>query len=744
MFYNTFPTDRNYVEQKFRGDVCPADSGLANEQLQARAVALFTELEGQPHAVVKARAFELLAEHVRIDVNEHDFFPSFGCRNRYDRPLRPLLEQFSKSVWREIDCDARWTAGHREKLSVRWRELNEAGVTNLWLDFDHSVPEWERLMQLGFPGILQEIRTRRAARTTLTPAEDAYFTGLELTYSAILKNLRRLIDCARANGSARTAFVAEALCRLREGAPRNCYQALLAIYLYFVYSEHFDHMQVRSLGNLDRLLWPYFERDLQEGTFTEEEIRMFLDYFLMQWASIDNYWGHPFYLGGTGADGTSLVNRLSFLILEEFDKLRIPTPKIQLKIARNTSDQWLDAALNVIRNGNSSLVFVGEEGIARAMTSLGMTLEDARTCDISGCYEFLASGIHHENTTVCGHLNLLKPFEWILHRNATPQGGFERELPVIEGARLNTFRDFFASYCQLVRKMIDWQIELGNITEQYLDRVNPANVFSGVVAHSLLAAKDGFAQGCCHNNTALLCSGFGTAVDALSAVKEFVYERKAVSLAEFGRILENNWHGAEKLRQRILHSADKYGNGVDEVDRCAASLAHFLGRSINGRPNGRGGIWKASGHNARQFIELGAKTGATPDGRLAGEEMSKNLSPAMGMDRGGVTALLNTVRQLDVADFPGDFPLDLMLHPSSVRGEEGLAAWRTLVRIYLANGGHAVHFNIFDAEELKAAQRMPEKYQGLQVRVCGWNVHFIELDKTEQEQYIRRAENISC
>ena len=185
------------------------------------------------------------------------------------------------------------------------------------------------------------------------------------------------------------------------------------------------------------------------------------------------------------------------------------------------------------------------------------------------------------------------------------------------------------------------------------------------------------------------------------------------------------------------------GNGDPEADRYAAALGHFLGAKLNLRPNARGGFYEASGHSARTFIRLGEKTGATPDGRRAGEEMSKNISPAMGADVNGVTALIHSATAIDSIDLPGDFPLDVMMHPATVQGEEGLAAMRALLHTYMDRHGIAIHFNIFDAAVLEDAQRNPEKYTGLQVRVCGWNVRFNDLSPKEQDAYIERARNIA-
>ena len=213
-------------------------------------------------------------------------------------------------------------------------------------------------------------------------------------------------------------------------------------------------------------------------------------------------------------------------------------------------------------------------------------------------------------------------------------------------------------------------------------------------------------------------------------------------MTELRDILNRNWEGAEKLRTQILNDKYKYGNGIPEVDYYSEILAHYIGNKINLRPNTRNGFYLASGHNARAFITHGEKVGASPDGRCAGEEISKNLSPTMGMDRKGITALIKSITAMDPINFAMDFPLDAALHPATVQGEEGLAALRNLLFTYFNNNGTLIQFNIFNAEELEEAQRNPEKYANLQIRVCGWNVRFVELAKVEQDAYIKRQKNL--
>ena len=170
-------------------------------------------------------------------------------------------------------------------------------------------------------------------------------------------------------------------------------------------------------------------------------------------------------------------------------------------------------------------------------------------------------------------------------------------------------------------------------------------------------------------------------------------------------------------------------------------MAGFFTSKVNNTPNTRGGVYKAQLHSAMTFVWQGEKTGASPDGRKHGEEVSKNGSPTAGMDRNGVTALLHSALKLNLSDFMESACVDLMLHPSAVEGEDGLKAMEGLLMTYLDNGGMSLQINVFDVDTLRDAQKYPEKYRTLQVRVCGWNVLWNNLSRKEQNAYILRAQN---
>ena len=454
---------------------------------------------------------------------------------------------------------------------------------------------------------------------------------------------------------------------------------------------------------------------------------MQLRHFWWQWGSIDNYFGQPVYFGGTRADGSTEYNEVSRMLLEVQDELNLPTPKVHLKMGKSTPDWVWNKTLDMMRR-QRSLSFIGEEPHWRVIRSMGYDEECARTFMLWGCYEWAIRD--SANDTSAAQVNLLKPIADLLAVAATGR---------VDAA---TFDDFKAAYFAALGKVVDTARDFALENEKSLAEVNPALLFSAATEYSVKTGRDAYQGGTAHgNNSAMWMIGFASSVDSLLAVRELVYGGKGtLSLKELGEILVKDWEGHEDLRRRMLRSPRKWGNNDPDANRLGRELQKFLAARVNGRPNGRGGVFKACGHTSRWHYSFARTTGATPDGRKRGEEMSKNISPVMGADTEGVTALIDTVAHLDARDFPGDFPLDVSLLAKSVPGEKGLAVMRTLVETYFANGGLVIQFNVHDAATLRDAQRHPEKYANLQVRVTGWNVRWNDIPKAEQDKFILRQE----
>ena len=247
---------------------------------------------------------------------------------------------------------------------------------------------------------------------------------------------------------------------------------------------------------------------------------------------------------------------------------------------------------------------------------------------------------------------MLKCVELALNNGYSKIGGYQCKSKTMKLEEMKTFDDFYQTVLIYLDEIIQSIKKIVFEIELHLGEINPGQMLSSTNITSLTKGIDAFSSGTTYKSSGILMCGLGTTVDALMAVKKAVFDEKLVTLEELRDILNNNWEGAEKLRLKMLHCKEKYGNGIPEVDQYANKLVKFAAARINRHPSGRGGYFSMSGHTARQFIVQGEKTSATPDGRKEGEEFSKNLSPTMGADTNGLTALSHSVCAMDYHDLP--------------------------------------------------------------------------------------------
>ena len=716
-----------YLKWKWRTDVSDPATGLDNDALKQGLDAVLAEWKAkEPWPVVKARLVGYLVDNCALGFSRFDCFPAISCWNRWDRPISKILRECEREV--EKKTAPAWLANAR-------REIRASGG-KCYRDYDHSSPDWEVVLKLGFPGMKQRVEAY---------GEDTPFYRSErMAAEAALRFVDRLIagaekELARCGGSTEEKLLEReiaSLKRLRLGPPVSVFDVMQFVLVDFIVSEYFDKFQVRAFGCIDDLWRPFYEADLREGRTTEAQFREDFRHFIWQFGSIDNYWGHPLCLGGTKADGTTAYNPLSLIMLDVVDREGLPSPKIQLKIAKNTPDAIWRKALEMERR-HRSMVLMGEEGMARSMTKLGLSADECRRLVVWGCFEWLPP---EGNCTSACNINLVKPVELMLRDAKDGRLG-----------ELATFDDFKDEYFRRLWKVTDQTRQVMDYLESGLADINPALILTLGVKSALDKGEDAFSTGMRYNHTALSECAFASAVDSLVAVKELVYEGEKrvenvergerLSLKELGEILAKNWEGREELRLRMARSRRKWGCGNDETDALGREvLEKFTGRFV-GLPNARGGKYVCYGLNARGYINAGKATGATPDGRKAGEELSKNMAPSIGGDAEGITAVLKSWRtSVDPAFFPCGLVFDVMLHASSVEGEKGLAVLRAICEEYFAAGGCGLNLNIQSVEELKDAQLHPEKYENLQVRVAGWNIRWNDIPKKEQDGFIRRLE----
>lgn len=701
------------------------DSGLAAVDIMEGIRKQDSALTNTPHPVRKARAFAYVLDNTRIHCDPKDPFPAI---HMLDRPLNAtVISAWNSEVFSQIIPEVNAVRG----------TLEGNAVATMWPDYDHSVPYWDRILSLGFTGLLAESEKARTDKPELTEEMAAFYDGIKITYEAVLRFLGRLEAMAEKQGSSR---MAAALHNLQTKAPATFYEALLTDYIYFLLSEHIEGLQARSLANFDRVFYPFYKNDKDTG-ISEEVLRTDLAYFLLQFTAIGNYWGQPVYLGGCTEDEGTVINELSYVFLDVYDKMGIYNPKIQIKIADSTPKSFILKALDMIRRGNNSMVFIGDATIRAALMNSGATAEEARTCDISGCYEYcIRGGI----AIGMQYFNLLKPLEFALHGGRDGVSGKQVGLPCPAAEEYGDFDTFFAEYKRQTAAVIDKIIATVNVFEDYLYQINPQSLLSATYPDCLRKGRDALGGGAADSLSTIQFGFMADTADSLANIKKYVFDKKMLTLGQLRDILDSNYEGNEKLRRIFLADPDKYGNNKDLPDGIAREIAGFVSGAVCGRPNAvkRGGHWTCGFHVARMSYNWANSTASSPNGRLKGQELSKNLSASMGMNREGATAAILSITKIDATKFASDACLDLGLLPSAVQGDDGLEAMYGLLATFIKRGGHAMHINVFSADTLRQAQKEPEKYKDLQIRVCGWNVLFNNINKEEQDGFIRQAESL--
>ena len=710
---NKYPTTR-FTRQDA---IFSPNSGMAPEKIIEGITendALYVETS---RSVRKARALEYVLKNTRISCDERDIFPSV---NMIDRPLsRTIIKSWNKEVFEELIPN----------IEVRRRQLERDGIVTIWPDYDHSVPVWDRLFSLGFVGILEESEKIRNSKNR-TEEEDDFFEGIKITYEAVLAFIDRLYTAAT------TLKMKKALLSIRHGEPQNFYEALLLSYLYFMISEHIDNLQVRSLSGFDASFYKFYKKDIENG-ISEEEIRTDLAYYFLQFTAIGNYWNQPVFLGGENSDGSTVINDLSYLFLDVYDEMNIYNPKIQIKVCHSTPKDFLLKALDMIRRGRNSIVFVSDKTIRNALERAGVTPDEARACNITGCYEYSPQNSYNAGMN---YLNMLKPLEYVLHKGCDGVTGVFSGETSPDLAQYTTFEDLYKEYKHHLLRLIDITVETVNGFEGYLSKINPLSLLSATFPSCLKKAKDAIDGGGSYNDSILLFGFLGDITDSLMMIKKYVYEKKELTISELVAILDNNYAEEDILCRKLHADREKWGNNKTRPDTIAVDLVNFITENLCGRPNSRDGKWTCGFHVARMSYTQGKLTAASANGRRLGMELSKNISASMGQNREGATAAILSATKIDATSFTCDAALDLGLLPSTVKGEDGLDAMYGLLITFVKRGGHALHINVFNADTLRDAQRHPEKYQDLQIRVCGWNVLWNNICKEEQDGFIRQAE----
>lgn len=710
-----FLTDREcilteYSHVKFEGKEQFMD------QLEEYMVHMSALLEEESAAVYAAHVFRFIAEYAPLAADPHNMFQDKIFHGDV------LLKLRGKRIRKMREAFPADTA-----LVDDWDRYGVNGVPSY--DFGHSCMDMAALLTLGLPGIIERlVKAKEKLGNAISKEQEYFYQSCIITYQAISIIAQRLSELDGIDEDNKNC-----LRNISQNAPKTTYEALQLIYLYFTVFEFIHGGRLRTLGGLDRLLYPFYKKDIENG-ITVEYIENLFRYFLYKiWAAKVPF-DLPFMLGGIYANGESAVNELSYLIVNTYAELNIYSPKIHIRVNENTPKSFVLTVLESIRKGNNSFVFANDRVVIDSLMKVGISEQDAKEYVLIGCYE--PSAVNEVPCTGAGSTNLAKILELTLNNGCDMVDGKR----FVEGTpSVCDFNGFMKAYKNNIQTIVHQKMDVTRNYESLYGITHPLPVMSATMSHCVEQGKDAYAGGAKYNNSSITYFGLATVIDSLCAIKKFVFDEKRLSLEELGAILKNNWQGHEDLQLEILKSEEKYGANHAYANTLTADLCRFCAELVNNQPNGRGGVFKTGLFSIDHCYGFGKLTAATPDGRLAGDPLSKNLNAVSGMDVKGVTSLISSAAQIDHSAFPNGTVLDFVVHPSSVTGEQGLEILYSLVTTYFSLGGMAIHGNILDKDILKKAQASPKEYATLQVRLCGWNVFFVDLSKEEQDDFIKQA-----
>ena len=506
-----------------------------------------------------------------------------------------------------------------------------------------------------------------------------------------------------------------------------------------------------SPGRLDQHLNPFYERDLEAGILNEEKAKELLECL---WVKFNNQPAPPkvgitlkesstytdfanINTGGITADGEDGVNEVSYLILDCMDEMKLLQPSSNVQISRKTPLRFLKRACEISRKGWGQPAFYNTEAIVQELLNAGKSLEDARRGGTSGCVETGAFG--REAYILQGYFNLPKILEITLFNGYDHVAKKQLGLKLGHAEDFKSYEELLEAYKRQIDYFVNIKVEGSNKITRLYAKYMPVPFLSIITDDCIGTGTDYNAGGARYNTNYLQGVGIGTITDSLAAIKYNVYDNKKFSMDELMKAVKDNFIGHEKILNLVQNRTPKYGNDDDYADFIMKDIFNYYERNVTGRPNMRKGTWRINMLPTTCHVYFGEVMLASPNGRRASAPVSEGISPAKGADVKGPTAVIKSASKMDHLKTGGTL-LNQKFTPGVVGGEEGLTQMVNLIRTYFNLEGHHIQFNVVDRETLIAAQKHPEEYKDLIVRVAGYSDHFRNLSKTLQDEIINRTE----
>jgi formate C-acetyltransferase len=707
-----------------------------------------------------------LYPEVRIDAIKQDI-------DTYNnRPIQTLQLNNVENQYIKEEIIPYWT---NEEETVRSSFLNhlketERDIMNklvfavdvqLTNGIGHFFPGHYNLLKYGINGLLDKARSSMEDNGgEVTEDKSLFYESVLILLKAAKKFIKRFSTLAHnmsleeTNSSRKGELLEIAnICEnISEHPPKTFKESLQLVYFNQLICGLEDGGFAISVGRLDQDLYSYYIKDIQEKKITQKEVDFLLKCFYIKLTSIYNYVfslavnageGPPIAenltIGGLTKNGEDATNELSHLILDAYTDLQTVQPTFSVRISDKTSKEFLIKVGNSIKEGTSIALF-NDEVMIPALIDRGFTIEDAREYAPVGCVEpqhpyksFGSTNSNQFNIVKCLELTLTNGFDMATRKKY----GLERNTPI------TTYQELWEAFSAQVKYFIKYMISTMHVMDKTIAELNPQPFLSATTDNCLEKGLDVTCGGAKYNFTGPQLIGLATCADSLAVIKKYVFEKQELYLNSLVEMLRKNYRRTYEgkkgsvWREIFINKVPKYGNDEDYVDEIAVDVAKLYCEEIYRHKNFRGGSFNPGIYSTSLHLAFGTLTGASADGRKSRDPLSNGVGPTHGRDKKGPTAICNSVKKLENGLMTNGHSLILAFHPKSLDSHILIP----LIKSYFEpNGGYQLQFNVVGKQILCDAQKHPECYQGLVVRIAGYSVYFTELSKAAQDEIIARTE----
>lgn len=729
------------------------------------------QTEGEPVMIRRAKATAWILDHVQISIRDDELIagnrtikPRAGIMSPEMDPywLLKELDQFPTRPQDRFNISEEDKRIYREELFPYWENRSMKDFINAQMTDEvknavstqifsvnqtdkgqgHIIIDYPRLLENGLAALVTEIKAVRQQHP-----QNSFYQAVLILLEASQRHILRYAalademaaDCADEQRRKELETIANISRHNAVHRPEDFWQACQLFWYMNIILQYESNASSISLGRFDQYMLPYYQASLNRGQdpqFLQELLESLWvkcnDIVLLRSTSSARYFagfptGYTALLGGLTETGRSAVNILSFLSLDAYQNVRLPQPNLGVRVNELIDRPFLRKTAETIRLGTGIPQIFNDEVVIPAFLNRGVSLEDARDYSVVGCVELSIPGRTYGLHDIA-MFNLLKVMEMVMLEN-------ESNPDITWDGLINQIRDKIRYYIKLM-------VEGSNICDIGHRDWAPVPLLSSFIEDCVQHGQDITAGGARYNFSGVQGIGIANLSDSLHALKGMVFEQKRLSFAELIAVLKANFQTpeGEKIRARLINRFEKYGNDIDEVDNISADLLRFYCKEVEQYQNPRGGQFTPGSYTVSAHVPLGSVVGATPDGRLAGEQLADGgLSPMLGQDVQGPTAVLKSVSKLDNFLLSNGTLLNVKFTPATLAGDSGLNKLADFLQAFTRLRLQHIQFNVVNADTLREAQQRPQDFAGLVVRVAGYSAFFVELSQEIQDDIIRRT-----